>query len=166
MSKNKCTACGKDYSIGVKDKVLRRSVTSLAKQFPSLGSLAKETEKYCNECWKLVMLPAAEGLRATMTHTPQTVHPLGEEYVVTLSFTRDGNTATERADLLDPSVSGLFTTKRYLREGWILIDVDDPYSENPTNAATVIASSSAPRKTKKKQVRFVQFLCKELQKQQ
>jgi len=57
-----CEKCGKEYTVSFQDKTIRKMVALNAKLFPALKGIVDTAEKYCNECWKETVQPAAESL--------------------------------------------------------------------------------------------------------
>lgn len=162
---NKCEACGQEYKLGFRDRMLRSGVTRGSRKFPGLHTIIKATENYCNKCWHEVVDPATQSMYNAFTNQPQTVYPIeNDKYEVTLEFQKDEVKIRHTVNLYDSTQEGMNLTKRLQNDGWTLIEVDDPYSDNPLNAVNSITSRRIPRKEKKRQIKVVEFLSKELQK--
>lgn len=60
--KKECPNCGKDLKLSKKDRALRKMVGLQAMIFPALQEACDKAKDYCNDCWKMSVLPAAQGI--------------------------------------------------------------------------------------------------------
>lgn len=156
---NKCENCGEKFKLGLKDRVLRGSISRLAWNNPSLRPLTRQTKNYCNPCYHAVLDPVANVLKLNPTQKGDPVTEDYEHYPVTLVFERGSVQISKEIDLLDPYSDNVVHT--YVdQNGWTLIEVDDNCGEDPSAALNAITSQNIDRSLIQREVKHFKKLCR------
>lgn len=67
----KCSKCGAEFTLSMKDRLIRRLSTKQAQALSAVGPIADMAKEYCNACWKEAMNNAViqvfKGLKTEIT---------------------------------------------------------------------------------------------------
>lgn len=159
-----CLCCNNEFTLSLRDRLARGSINRLSGGFPLLKKLIIETEDWCNSCYHAAVDPVAQSVKSGLSiqaKTPVIIPPSGD-YFVTLSLVKEDVKVKREVNLLSLE-SNRIVHDLIEKENYKLIDIDDPYSENPLNAVNVITKQrGVSRKDKKKKVLLVKYLMNQL----